>query len=330
VIPTVRELLLAHDAQRPRSQQVEMGMSSLGSCRRQAGYHAQGYAPDPEFVDVGIQAVLGTACHEAAARAARALIPGAAAEDLEVSFAGLKGHPDLWVDGTVVDLKTKGYSLQVENVRQNGPAQRDLWQISAYAAGLILAGYPVHTLRLDYIARDSGDEHIHEQPFSTEVVQLAMAWLADVRETMAEMLPRDYRPDSATCRSCRFFRRCWQAEPPSDDRHVLFLDDPDAAAWAERLEDARARLKAAERDEADARGALDHLRSVRVPGEKEWIEVPGLEKVIRFSVRKGRQTPDMAQIALAYKRADPDARPPVKYGEPTIGVALIKRKPEDS
>jgi hypothetical protein len=153
-----------------------------------------------------------------------------------------------------------------------------------------------------------------------------MAWLKDVRESPVEVLPRDYRPDSVMCQSCRFFRRCWQAEPGADDRHVLFLDDPDAAAWATRLEDARARRKAAEADEADAKGALDHLRSVARPGDKEDIEVPGLAKLIRFHVKRGRQSPDMAMIAMDYKRAG--ARPPVKYGEPTVGIALVKPKRE--
>jgi len=325
MIPSATELLLALDARRPRTQQTAMGMSSLGSCRRQAGYHAQGYPPDPQFEDNGIQAVLGTAIHDALAAAA-AVIPGAVAEGLEVQFGGLTGHPDLWVSGTVRDYKTLGYSMQLENRRQLGPQPRERWQAHAYGAGLILAGYPVDTVEIDYIARDSGEEYLHSEPFSTDVVAEAMAWLEDVRTAPVEVLTRDYRPASAMCQGCRFFRRCWDAEPGRDDRHVLFIDDPDAAAWAERLEDARARKKAAEGDEADAKGALDHLRSVRLPGEKEDIAVPGLPRVIRFSVQRGRQTPDMPVIAMDYKRAG--ARPPMKYGVPVVTVALVKPKVE--
>jgi hypothetical protein len=142
------------------------------------------------------------------------------------------------------------------------------------------------------------------------------------------LLPRDFRPDSATCKGCKFFRRCWDAEPGTDDRHALFIDDPDAAKWALQLEEARAAKKVAERWEADAKGALDHLRLVSRPGEREDIIVPGYGKVVRFTVKKGRSSPDMAQIANDYKRAG--ARPPFRHGEPTIGVELVKPPKRDS
>jgi hypothetical protein len=326
VIPSATELLLALDAQRPRTQQTEMGMSSLGSCRRQAGYHAQGYPADPEFEDNGIQAMLGTAIHDALAAAARLMVPEGRAEDVVVEFGGLRGHPDLYVPCTVRDYKTLGYSMQLESRRQLGPLPRERWQAHAYGAGLILAGLPVDTVQIDWIARDSGDEYLFEEPFSTDVVAEAMAWLADIRETSVMVQPREYRPASATCLACPFFRRCWEAEPGRDDRHVLFVDDPDAAAWAGRLEDARARKKAAEADEDDAKGALDHLRTVQRPGEKQDIAVPGLEKVIRFSMQKGRRSPDMPRIAVDYRNAG--ALPPMKYGDPVVSIALVKPKPE--
>src|SRR5438128_256655 len=73
-LPTTTELLLAWDAQRPRSQQAEMGMSKLGSCRRQAGYHLGGYPHDEGYVGNKIQAVIGTAIPQVAAEAAREFV----------------------------------------------------------------------------------------------------------------------------------------------------------------------------------------------------------------------------------------------------------------
>lgn len=322
MIPTATELLNRLDAQRPRTMQTEMGMSSLGACRRQAAYHSQGYPADPEFADNGIQAMLGTAVHEALAQAARLFIPGAMAENIEVGFAGLKGHPDLYVDSTVRDYKTLGFGIQLEARRSFGPPQRDRWQVHTYGAGLVLRGYPVHTVQIDYIDRGSGEEYLFEEPFSLDVVEEAVRWLRDIRDTPVHVQPRDFRPDSGTCLHCQFFRRCWQAEPPTDDRHVLFVEDPDAAKWAQRLLDARERAKLASADEADAKGALDHLRSVQKPGEHEDIAVPELDKVIRFTMKRGRQTPDMPQIAMDYKRAG--ARPPMRTGEPTVSLTLVK------
>src|SRR5712691_6842353 len=143
MIPSTRELLLAWDAERPRSQQAEIGMSALGSCRRQAGYGLQGYEADEDWEFNGIQAVLGSAIHELAAEAARDLVgrpaqdsddsqagnggppPRAMIEDIEVRFGGLLGHPDLYYDGIVRDIKTLGYSMQLDDRRQRGPKKRE-------------------------------------------------------------------------------------------------------------------------------------------------------------------------------------------------------------
>jgi hypothetical protein len=327
-LPTATEILLAYDAARPRSQQAEVGMSQLGACRRQTGYMLRQTPPDEDFRESGTQAILGTAIHEVLAEGLRLLVPEAHAEKLTVHFGGLMGHPDVYHDGVLRDYKTLGYGMQVESRRQRGPQQRERWQAHTYAAALIIGGFPVHTVQLDYIARDSSDEYLFEEPFDATAVAAAMNWLEDVRVTPVEQLERDYRPDSKICANCKFFRRCWDAERGTDDRHVLFVDDPDVAAWAMRLQAAQAVRKRAEQDEADARGALDTLRTISRPGQKQDVAVPGLDKVIRFSMRKGRTSPDMAQIAMAYKRADPGARPPMKTGEPTVGITLVKPKKE--
>lgn len=322
-LPSTREVLLAFDAARPRTQQVEIGMSALGGCRRQTGYRLAGLPPDPEWEPDNIQAILGTAIHQAAAEGVLLLVPGARAEDLEVMFGGLKGHPDVYYDGVVRDVKTKGYgSIQLEMIRQRGPSRGELFQVHCYAAGLILKGYPVHTVELDYIARDSGEEFLYSEPFSMAVVTEAMDWLRDVREAPVALLERDYRPDSGRCRSCEFFTRCWEAPRGTDDRSVLFRDHPDAADWSVRLLAAREAEKAGKSAAEDAKGALGGLRSVSRPGEAELLDV-GLDgRVMKISVQRGRESPDMAQIAADYKRAG--ARPPMKRGDPVIAITFVK------
>jgi hypothetical protein len=327
-LPSTRELLLAYDAQRERTLQQEMGMSQLGRCRRQTGYMLAGFPADPDFTENGVQAVMGTAIHELAAEGARLVIPEAYAEKLIVWFGGLKGHLDLYHDGVVRDIKTKGYTLQVENIRQNGPPQGERFQVHTYAAGAILGGLDVHTVQLDYVARDSGEEYLFSEPFSPQVVGEAMAWLEDVRKTPPSFLSRDFRPDSAVCQSCKFFSRCWQVPRGREDRTALFLDDPDIAHWAKQLEAARAVRKRAEEDEKDARGALDALRTISRPGEKEDIAVPGLDKVIRIAMNNGKRSPDMPQIAMDYKRAG--ARPPMQTGEPIVKITLVKPRKDQA
>lgn len=326
-LPTATELLRRWDEQRPRSQQTAMGMSKLGSCHRQAGYHLQGYPADEEYKASGIQNVLGTSVHDTLAEAAAMFLPGAQAEGLEVTFGGLAGHPDLVMDGTVRDYKTTSYALQLEQRKQLGPPLRERYQVHCYGAGLILAGHPIHTVEIDYIDRGSGDEWLWNEPFSLDVVGEAMSWLEQVRTAEVAILPRDYRPESAFCTNCPFFRRCWDAEPGKDPRSVLYVDDPDAATWSARLIEARRRKKAAEAEIADAQGALDALRTVSRPGEREYITVPGMDKQIRFAVNKGKTSPNMPAIAEDYKRAG--ARPPMKTGDPIIAIAFVKPREDD-
>jgi hypothetical protein len=321
-LPSATEILLAYDAARPRSQQAEVGMSQLGACRRQTGYMLRGTPPDEDFRESGTQAVLGTAIHEVLAEGLRLLVPEAHAEKLTVHFGGLMGHPDVYHDGVLRDYKTLGYSIQVESRRQRGPQQRERWQAHTYAAALIIGGFPVHTVQLDYIARDGGEEYLFEEPFDAVAVAEAMNWLEDVRVTEVALLERDYRPDSAVCKGCKFFTQCWQMPRGREERTVLFLDNPDIAHWAHQLEAAQKAGKKAGEDEKDARGALEALRTVSRPGQKEYIAVPGLDKVIRISMNKGRRTPDMPQIANDYKRAG--ARPPTRTGDPVVKIALVK------
>lgn len=330
MIPTATELLTAWDAERPRSKQAEMGVSGVGDCRRRAGYLLQGHQPDPEYDSRGnIQAILGTAIHQALAEAAHTMCYPEAevhAEELEIHFAGLTGHPDLFAEPLLRDFKTVGYAMQLERIRLNGPPRQHRWQIHIYGAGLIVAGHRVEVLQLDYISRDTGEEYLWEGPFDIAEVRAAVDWLTQVRTTPVEYLSRDYRPESAICRNCPFYQQCWDAIPERSPRTALWRDWPSGADWAVRLEEAQLARKQAHAAEDDAKGALDALRTVTAPGDTQLVAVPGLDgKVIRFSVTRGRQTPDADQIQADYARVG--AAMPLKRGEPTVKVTVVRAPP---
>lgn len=303
-----------------------MGISALGGCRRQAGYHAQGAAPDAGYAgDGGMPAILGTGTHAMLAEATRqsAVIPlHAFVESLEVTFAGLKGHPDLFVEPVLRDYKTVGHTTQLDRLRTHGPWQSHLWQANVYAAALILGGHTVTTIEIDYIARSTGEEFLWSGPFDLGAVRDAVSWLELVRGTPADWLSRDYRPESYQCQHCPFRRRCWedQAVDGRSPRTVLFAEDPDAAKWALALEHAREARKEAELAEADAKGALDALRTVERPGESEDVQIAGFGTV-RFSVSRGAERLDAQRILDDYARAG--AAPPKVRGEPRVSVSLM-------
>jgi hypothetical protein len=130
-------------------------------------------------------------------------------------------------------------------------------------AGLIghYAGTPIRTVRIDYLARDTGEEWTWHGLFDPRNVRDAVEWLRLVRTTELEMLPRDYEPDSAFCRGCKFLQVCWQgAVADRDPLSVLFVEDPDAEKWAAELWSAREQIKELKVQEKRAKGALDALR----------------------------------------------------------------------
>jgi CRISPR/Cas system-associated exonuclease Cas4 (RecB family) len=326
MIPSTAELLLQADWRRPRSQQRELGMSDLGGCRRRAGYQMHGYPH--EKPSGSVQAVIGTAVHDKADAELillrdLGLIPPNSVINEEVRFGGLLGHPDLYVDGLLRDIKTIGYDIQLANYRLNGPPRQHIWQVMTYAAALILDGRPVDTVQLDYLVRDSGNSWTWSGPFDYEAVREAMTWLQQVREVPLDWLSRDYAPDSPQCKHCPFSGECWSGHViDRDKRSVLLVEDPDAAKWAAKLKDARERKRAAEADEELAKGALDALRpNTRGRGE---VQIEGFPWALRWTVST-RRSLDADQVREDYARGG--ATPPLNSGE-SVKLELVAPREE--
>jgi hypothetical protein len=314
-VSSTSELLLAWDQRRPRSQQRRFGMSELGGCRRRAGYRLAGTEP----TDAGgsVQAVMGTAIHDAiAAVLAETAEPGDLVEQ-EVEFAGILGHFDRYeaATRTLKDVKTTS-SRWLQHIKVHGPSRDHLWQVNGYAAALINTGTDVRTVQIDYIARDTGEEWSWSGRFDPVAVREALAWVAEVRSTELDMLPRDYEPGSAFCDHCPFRTPCWGgAIEGRDERTVLYLADPDGAKWAQQLWQARQDKADAERREKEARGALDALR----PNDEGTVTVDvGWKRPLVFQVKRGARRLDTDAVKQEYKKAG--AEPPYKQGNPTVSV----------
>jgi PD-(D/E)XK nuclease superfamily len=255
------ELLLRYDRKRARSQQVELGMSEVGGCRRRAGYRLAGTPPTNPTGSV--QAAMGTAIHEVVAREmAEVAEPGDLVEH-EVRFAGLVGHLDRYeaAAACVRDTKTTS-SRWLEHLKLHGPDENHRWQITLYGAALTREGRPVQRTAIDYLARDTGEEWTSEAPFRPDLyARAALEWLRRVRETPVQYLPRDYTPDSTICHTCPFAELCWPAGLESKTAMaVLYEEDPDAAKWADELWEARETIKKAKEREKRAKGALEAIR----------------------------------------------------------------------
>lgn len=291
---TTSQLLLLADQRRPRTQQREIGFSDLGSCRKRTGYKLAGTEPVNQLGS--IQAVIGSAVHDMVANIMRQVAEPGDLVEHQVTFAGIKGHLDRYeaATETVVDTKTTS-SRWLEHIKLHGPEFSHLWQVSCYCAGLIAAGVPAKRIRIEYLARDTGEEWIWPGPdgvlLNPRNVRDAMQWLEAVRDADLDMLPRDHEPDSAFCLGCPFGGPdggiCWEGHVPERDRRtVLYVENPDAAEWATKLWAARQRKKAAETDENTAKAALDAIR----PDDGGHVYIDGFDKELDF--RRNPKNPE--------------------------------------
>ena len=310
---TTADLLLEWDRTRPRSQQRELGWSEVGGCRRRAGYRLAG--TEPSNPGGSVQAVLGTAIHDAVQqRLNETAQPGDLIEH-EVVFAGIVGHLDRYeaATGDLVDVKTTS-SRWLDHIKVHGPDRSHLWQVNGYAAAVIRQGHPVRRVVLDYIARDTGELYRWAKAPNPVHVRDALDWLASVRSVPVDMLNRDYAPDGPFCQHCPFFDTCWDgATPGRDPRTVLYVENPDARAWAEKLLAAKETKARAAELEAEAKGALDAIRN----DDGEIVDV-GLGDVGLLWRTTTSQNLDTAAVKAEYAAAG--AKPPLK---PSTKTSLL-------
>lgn len=304
---TTADLLLEWDRTRPRSRQRELGWSEVGGCKRRAGYRLAG--TEPSNAGGSVQAVLGTAIHDAVQqRLNETAAPGDLVE-YEVVFANVVGHLDRYEahDETLVDVKTTT-DRWLQHIEVHGPDRDHLWQVNGYAAALIRKGIKVRRWVIDYIARDTGRLHRCDGVPDPHQVKAALAWLAEVRDADLEMLSRQYAPDGPFCRHCPFLDICWEgAVPDRDRRSVLFVENPDLQEWARKLWQAKEDEADAQDRIAEAKGALDALRDVDSHGKGDVLDVGMPDKGLQWQVVESERLVTK-QVKAEYARTG--AKPP--------------------
>lgn len=178
----LRYALESADDCRPRSQQVSIGPSQLGGCRRAVAYQIH-QAPKVNQTE-RLASLIGTAMH---GMIEHAIMEYWDSEDveIEVEVPGVEdiglgpGHIDLYrySDFSVNDWK----STKKKNLRYF-PKQQQRWQVHTYGFLMTSAGYRVDTVRLIAIPRDGtfADIVVHEEPYDENIAWAAMDWLAEL------------------------------------------------------------------------------------------------------------------------------------------------------
>ena len=237
-------------------------VSDAGACPRQVWYRERppaGYVPRTD-IDRR-RAALGAVIHRAAEAARSVRYPWRRYE-MPVAVPGLDkpGRVDEYdpVLGLVIDDMTAG-RVKWDMVGDDGPAEK--WaQVRIYGYALEQAGWPVRTLRVIAINRDTGDEEPFDEDYDPELGLAALDELI-AAATMIEagvVPPRGgYGPKDWRCQWCPALEHCWQtgraAELGRSPESLIALgehpEDP-SIAWVGRevLALSKARLELEKRE----------------------------------------------------------------------------------
>ena len=197
--------LAGHDAQRDRSQQVDIGPSSIGDCKRRV-FMALTNAPKVNPTD-SLAAIMGTFIHAGIAEAIKREDPFGDNFMIEQEFAieGLRGHIDLYIKDRkqVVDWKTtKAKSLRYF------PSEQQRMQVQMYGYLLNQNGYEVEKVSLVAIARDGGfnDVREHTEDYDPEMAQAGLKWIEEIKQAAEKNEVPAPEKDVYFCRSfCSYY-----------------------------------------------------------------------------------------------------------------------------
>lgn len=179
----VSKTLIAHDNSRARSQQVEVGPSSIGGCHRRLWHELAGTEHTNDGDKLG--AICGTFIHAGIEEALRRQDPFGDIYELEIAVEhdGLKGNVDCYdkVNRMVIDWKTN----KKGGARYFGAGNRQqIWQIQLYGYLLTQNGYIVEHVSLVGIPRDGKmkDIMVHTEPYDPAIAQEALDHLNKTKD----------------------------------------------------------------------------------------------------------------------------------------------------
>lgn len=296
------DALVAHDNSRARSLQTEIGVSSLGDCKRKVWHMTQG--DDRINPDVlRLPAIMGTAIHASIETAFR--FKGALIEHR----VEIEGYPpatiDYYKDGEVVDWKT----IKLSGI-DYFVSQQKRWQVQVYGYLMTLDGYKVDTVTLIGIPRDGTERDIiqHSEPYDEATALEALAWLADVRAQ--NEAPEPERDPVTFCKNyCDFYGSLCQGSVRAKGVAGAPITDDNATKAAKVYLDIVAKEKALTAEKEAAKAALEGYNGVTFEGiQVTWSEVAG------------RSTPDADAIAKALGTV------PMKQGNSYTKLTVSKGK----
>ena len=285
------DILHAKENSRPRSNQVQIGPSELGGCRRKVYYRLHDQH-ETNTDEMKLAAIMGTAIHSAIEQAIAMADPDGKkyVVEQEVEYGDMKAHIDLWIPetGDVVDWKT----VKKANLSYF-PSTQQRWQVQVY--GYLLdksgKGKPVN-VNLVAIARD-GDERdikVHSEPYEPAIAEEALRWLAEVKT--ATEAPAPERDESYCKFYCKYYDAsgeigCVGLKKKEAGATDVVIADPDADKAALLYLQLGQQIKELEEQQNGLKESLAGLVGVTQSG-----------LAINWTTVAGRKTVDTEALAL--------------------------------
>lgn len=201
----LKRALENQDSKRSRSQQVEIGPSQIGGCRRQVYYQLTD-TPTTHQPDK-LASIMGTGIHAMIADAIKSEDPFGDnfLIEQELNADGLPAHTDLYIKDRhlVVDWKTTTKAGQ-----RYFPSEQQIQQVNLYAYILEKSGETPKEVSLVSIARDGKFEHIltHSEPYNRDIALAGLKWLEEVKESAQKKeIPAPEKPKHFCFASCQWY-----------------------------------------------------------------------------------------------------------------------------
>jgi len=287
----VKDLLIKalyeKENKRPRSTQVQIGPSELGSCRRKVWYKLNNQ-PETNENELKLAAIMGTAIHDTIEKALsnnkEVLL------EQSVEHNGMKAHVDLYIPGTgdVVDWKT----VKLKNLAYF-PSQQQRWQVHTYGYLIEQSGLgKVHNVHLVAIPRD-GDERdvkVHSEKYDSSIALEALSWLAGVKEFQT---PPEPEKDESYCKFyCKYYDSsgemgCVGIKKEHTKTELKLIEDRSAADKALTYLQLDNKIKELATQKDALREALAGVVGVTDTGvEVRWSTVAGAKQVNKEKVEE--------------------------------------------
>jgi CRISPR/Cas system-associated exonuclease Cas4 (RecB family) len=299
----IKELLVKalHDKEnnRPRSNQVQIGPSELGGCRRKVWYRLNNQ-PETNDAELKLAAIMGTAIHSAIESA----FAGNNSILLEstVEYNGMKAHVDAFLPdtGDVIDWKT----VKAKNLSYF-PSQQQRWQVQVYGYLIEKSGVgKPKTVNLVAIPRD-GDERdikVHSEPYDEKIALEALDWLAAIKESAEAPAPER---DESYCKFyCKYYDStgemgCVGLKKERIKNELPVIDDSEADTKALHYLQIDQQIKELEDKKSELREGLLGITGVTKTGvEIKWstvqsntVDKEAVEKALGFvPTKQGKES----------------------------------------